>query len=121
MIGKTPQILDWHERITPTRLKLDLNGPTGDWHLISYTNWSDHSKKITLHLEDFHLAEEEEWLISSFREKRVTVVNDGEFKIGELSPHATWIAAARKHMKMESFICRQYSAYLTGNGSQGLG
>lgn len=47
-------------------------------------------------MKDFHLTTEEQWLVSSFRDKRMMVVEDGLLDIGELLPHATWIAAVRK-------------------------
>lgn len=96
VIGKTPQILDWHENLTPARLRVDLDGPCGNWHLISFTNWADHSDQPQVDLEDYHLAGNEHWLVSSFRDKKVYEVLDGKLEIGELPPHATWVAAVRK-------------------------
>ena len=97
VIGKTPMVLDWHEQLTPTRLRIDMDGPTGAWHLISYTNWSDHPHQPVIGPESFNLDSQSDWLVSSFWDKKVSRNHDAKFTVGLLSPHATWIAAIRKN------------------------
>lgn len=99
VIGKTPQIIDWHEKLTPSRLRVDLTGPTGDWHLICYTNWKDQSFEPNLTIQDFNLPSGGSWLVSSFREGKFLFVDNEALPVGNLPSHATWIAAIRKKTK----------------------
>ncbi len=57
LIGKRPYILDWFDRSTPERVQLDLDGPTGPWHLIAIFNWDDQPRDLSLQLNDFYLKE----------------------------------------------------------------
>jgi alpha-galactosidase len=54
-MGKRPFILDWFDSQTPSRLQVDLDGPTGCWHLLALFNWTDKTQDIYLHLSDFFL------------------------------------------------------------------
>ena len=56
IIGKTPMVLDWHQKLSPSRLRVDLEGALGKWHLISYTNWEDHPVQPVMCLEDFNIT-----------------------------------------------------------------
>jgi hypothetical protein len=41
--------------MTPERVQLDLEGPTGSWHLLGLFNWQEESKDLTLRQRDFYL------------------------------------------------------------------
>jgi len=96
VIGKTPQVIDWHQAGVPTMLRVDLENETGFWHLISYTNWSDHQSAIHLSLDQFHLDEEADWIIREFWQGTPNIYHQGKLPEVQLPPHATWIAAIRK-------------------------
>lgn len=55
LIGRRPQVLDWFDRATPRRLRLDLENVTGQWHLLALINWDDAPQDLALSLDDFHL------------------------------------------------------------------
>ena len=55
LIGERPYILDWFDNMTPERVQLDLEGPTGSWHLLGLFNWQEESKDLTLRQRDFYL------------------------------------------------------------------
>ncbi len=38
-------------------MQLDLDGPTGPWHLIAIFNWDDQPRDLSLQLNDFYLKE----------------------------------------------------------------
>jgi alpha-galactosidase len=54
-IGERPLALDWFERSTPEKIRVDLEGPIGKWHLIALFNWDDLTQTLTFCLEDFNL------------------------------------------------------------------
>ncbi|RPI29836.1 MAG: alpha-galactosidase, partial [Chloroflexota bacterium] len=66
VIGKSPWVLDWFDSLTPSRLRLDLDGPAGDWHVIALFNWSDHLEDLPLRLADFNLDPQADYFIRSF-------------------------------------------------------
>ncbi len=95
IIGKTPMVLDWHQKLTPSKLRVDLEGATGVWHLISYTNWEDHPVQPVLCLEDYNIIHNSSWEVSSFWDSKISYSENGKLGIGILPPHATWLAAVR--------------------------
>jgi alpha-galactosidase len=54
-IGKRSLVLDWFERSTPEKIRLDLEGALGKWHLIALFNWMDSPQTLTFRLTDFNL------------------------------------------------------------------
>ena len=56
LIEKRPYILDWFDSSTPERVQLDLEGPTGPWHLLAQFNWRDEARDISLRLGDYYLT-----------------------------------------------------------------
>ncbi|MBA4421357.1 MAG: hypothetical protein C0391_09440 [Anaerolinea sp.] len=96
VIGKTPQVIDWHEQTTPAKLRVDLESTIGSWHLVSFTNWADMSTKPALNLIDYHLDPEITWLMRSYWDGKVSTAQDGMIETGVLPPHGTWLAAVRK-------------------------
>jgi alpha-galactosidase len=55
VIGLRPRVLDWFDTSTPARLRLDLQGAAGQWHLLALFNWSDQPQELTLKLADYNL------------------------------------------------------------------
>ncbi len=76
VIGKRPYILDWFDRSTPERVQLDLDGPTGPWHLIALFNWEETAQDKILNLSDFYLEGSEEMYVRDFwAGKTYTILN----------------------------------------------
>ena len=96
IIGKTPMVLDWHQKLSPSRLRVDLEGALGKWHLISYTNWEDHPVQPVLSLEDYNITNDSTRVVSSFWDAKISFPANGKLNIGILPPHATWLASVRK-------------------------
>lgn len=61
MLGKRPEMPDWFDRETPSRIKLDLEGPEGGWTLIALFNWASTAEEILFRPSDFRLAEGDYW------------------------------------------------------------
>jgi alpha-galactosidase len=104
IIGKTPMVLDWHQKLSPSKLRVDLDGPTGEWHLISYTNWEDHPIQPVLYLEDYNIGNDSSWVVSSFWDSKITFPEKGKLNMGTLPPHATWLASIRKVIPNQSIF-----------------
>jgi alpha-galactosidase len=89
-------VLDWHQKLTPSKLRVDLAGATGEWNLISYTNWEDHPVQPVLYLGDYNITNNSSCVVSSFWDSKISFSENGKLGIGILPPHATWLAAVRK-------------------------
>jgi alpha-galactosidase len=55
LIGQRPRVLDWFDSATPARVRLDVEGAVGAWHLLALFNWSDQDQALSLKLADFDL------------------------------------------------------------------
>jgi len=66
IIGKRPYILDWFDSATPERLQLDLNGPTGPWHLLALFNWESSARDKIFKTSEFYLEGSQEMYAREF-------------------------------------------------------
>ncbi len=94
LIGQRPQVLDWFDRQTPRFVRLDLHGPTGDWHLLGYFNWSDQPEQKTLTTQEFHLAGGP-YTARSFWESTILKQAGNQLWSGQLAPHGCVVLAVR--------------------------
>ncbi|MDK2982111.1 MAG: alpha-galactosidase [Chloroflexota bacterium] len=89
------QVLDWMDAETPSRLRLDLSGVTGDWQVAAYFNWQDRAKQVRLTAGDFHLPEGAYW-VRSFWDGRIWQAKPGTPLFDGLLPaHAPLLLALR--------------------------
>jgi alpha-galactosidase len=99
-LDQRPWVLDWFDRQTPRRLRLELTGAAGEWWLISYSNWSDTSQDLVLHPRDYHLPEGP-FMARSFWEKRLYEFSHTKPLKVVLAPHQTILLAVRRWRSSE--------------------
>jgi alpha-galactosidase len=71
LIGQRPSVPDLFDAATPERLRLDLKGPVGAWHVVGLYNWSDRPKNLAFQLEQFDLDIRQEYIARSFWDDQV--------------------------------------------------
>ena len=64
VIGKRATVVDWFDRESPEKLRVDMSGPVGDWYLLALFNWEDKEKETTFDPGDFGVPQKEYWLTS---------------------------------------------------------
>jgi alpha-galactosidase len=100
LIGKRPYVLDWFGTPTPHRLQVDLDGPTGHWHVLALFNWADAPEDVHLLLQDFYLDPRiayhgrEFWTGSSYKIDPGKN-HDEELVIPQIPPHGVALLALR--------------------------
>jgi alpha-galactosidase len=95
VIGKRPYVLDWFDSPTPTHLQLDLNGPSGPWHLLGLFNWEANEKKLQVNLADFYLDPQVEYFMREFWSGDIYQVRDSQLKLNTIPAHGAIILAVR--------------------------
>ncbi len=95
-LDQRPWILDWFDRQTPRKLRLDFKGASGEWWLISYSNWSDSTQIVTIDPEEFKLPKRQ--LIGrSFWDGRIFEFSHQQpLLLVEMAPHQTVVLAVRQ-------------------------
>ncbi|MCD6577592.1 MAG: alpha-galactosidase [Anaerolineaceae bacterium] len=102
-MNQQARVIDWMAPGTPSRLRVDLHGAVGTWHLVSFSNWKDQPLNISLGCEAFGLKKDE-FIISSFWDSTSWRVGEGEYLFsGTVLPHATVLLAIRSLKKNECF------------------
>ncbi len=95
VIGERADVLDWFDSATPQRLRLDLHGPVGRWHLLAWFNWSEKPQDVTLRLQNFLLPVGNYWG-RSFWENRSFYVSEGApFRFKQVPAHGVVLVALR--------------------------
>jgi len=95
-INRRPWVMDWFEESTPRKLRLDLEGCAGIWHLIAFFNWSEQESRVNLSCEDFKLKSGN-YFIRSFWENTVKPVKmDESLYSGNIPSHGVVLLAVRR-------------------------
>jgi alpha-galactosidase len=95
LIGLRPQVIDLFDEPSPGRLRLDLDGPPGSWHLLARINWSDRPISWSLRPEDYRLAARSYWLRSFWGGQVVSIEPGGEVNLPPLPAHGCALIALR--------------------------
>ena len=102
-MNQRARIIDWMSPGTPSRLRVDLNGAVGTWHLVSYSNWKNKPLDVSLGYEAFGLKKDE-FIVSSFWNSKSWRVGEKDLLFsGTILPHATVLLAVRILKKNGSF------------------
>jgi alpha-galactosidase len=95
IIGERAEVLDWFDSLTPQRLRLDLHGPTGRWHLLAWFNWSEKPQDITLRLQNFRLPVGDYWGRSYWDNRAFYVSEGAPFRFKQVPAHGVVLVALR--------------------------
>jgi len=93
LIGRRAMVVDWFEREFPQRLRLDMSGPVGDWHLLALFNWEDKEKELVFDPSDYGIDLKECWL-TSFWDNKILSSSGSIAQI--IQPHGVGLFAVRK-------------------------
>ena len=105
IIGKTPMVLDWHQKLSPAMLRVDLDGALGGWHLLSYTNWEDHPVQPVLCLEDYNIRNNSTLVVSSFWDSKDFFSRQWKAEYGHSSTSCNVVGCSPKSNSGATFIC----------------
>jgi alpha-galactosidase len=102
LIGKRPYILDWFDSANPARLQVDLEGPTGPWHIIALFNWEDEARDLSLGINNFYLPERGEMNAREFWSGQVHLIPSDSIsgqglKLSQVPAHGVVLFALRPH------------------------
>jgi len=100
LIGKRPYILDWFDSTTPERVQLDLDGPSGPWHLVALFNWKEAAQDKFLKINDFYLKESQEMYARDFWMGKTHLIHNNDpaekgLAIEQIPPHGVVLLALR--------------------------
>jgi len=90
-----PLVLDWLDASTPARLRQDLDGPTGSWHLLARFNWSERPRTMTIRPVDYRLPPGYYWG-RSFWSGQVQAMGNGGWEFPDVPPHGCILVAVRQ-------------------------
>ena len=94
-IDRRPFVLDWFDTANPARIRLDLDGAAGRWHLLALINWDDAPLDAILNLDEYKIPSKGPYWVRSFWEQKTTLVENGCYTINKLAPHGALLLAVR--------------------------
>lgn len=95
VVGQRPQVLDLFDRETPARLRLDLRGPAGEWHVLALFNWEDEPCELPLNAGEFQLPDVDYRLRSFWDGRVLNLPSGGSINLGQVPPHGCALLAVR--------------------------
>lgn len=94
-IGKRPEIQDWFDSAMPARVRIDLEGAAGRWHLLVRFNWTDRPADLSIDLQDFQLDPSRSYALREFWTGEVRTVEGEATLFTGIAPHGCVLAAVR--------------------------
>lgn len=95
VIGERADVIDWFDSGTPQRLRLDLHGPTGRWHLLAWFNWAEKPQDVTLRLQNFRLPVGNYWGRSFWDNRSFYILEGSPFRFKQVPAHGVVLVALR--------------------------
>ena len=96
VISHRGEVLDWLDREQPTRIRLKLNGPVGEWVLLAWINRNKQSSSWRFDPTEWGLERAIYWL-RSFWDGQINRVSPGEaIELAAIPPHGTALLAVRR-------------------------
>lgn len=93
--GRAAHMLEWFDLETPSRLRLDMDNPSGEWHLLAYINWDDEPQDITVNLREFGLDTHLIYIAREFWTQKTHRMARGKLLRERLLPHDTLLLSIR--------------------------
>jgi alpha-galactosidase len=94
LLPDRPWVIDWADKLTPTKVRQDIHNDAGDYYLLSFTNWSDKLIHKYIDLSSYFLNKENKWIARSFWEEKITLIEDGKYNI-DIPAHGTVLFAVK--------------------------
>ncbi len=94
-LDRRPLVMDWFDSRTPSRLRLDLSGPPGAWHLAALFNWEDQEQDLAFHWRDFNLEPGLTYLAREFWTGKVLRMDQGGRVFKSVPAHSCLLLAVR--------------------------
>ncbi len=98
LIGLRARVMDWIDANTPNRLRLDMDGAPGDWHLLACFNWADEPNTLAFSPQAFDLDPEMDWWIREFWSGETGMMRaETAYTFHNVPPHGVRVIAARPY------------------------
>ena len=98
VIDRRAQVMDWFDSEMPQRLRVDLDGPAGNWHLLAGFNWTDEPASFTFSPSDFTLPEDEIWWALEFWLGTIEQMGSASpIKFNDVPAHGVRVIAVRPY------------------------
>jgi len=94
LIGKRPRVMDWFDHSMPHLLRLDLENPTGVWHLLAIFNWEDAPQDMVLPLDKCDLPGGA-YFAREFWSGSINQISDGILKLLAVPAHGVRLVSLR--------------------------
>lgn len=96
LIDQRARVIDWFDSPTPQRLRLNLNGPAGPWHLLAHFNWTGRPANAPFDPQTYHLPGEQSWWLRSFWDGCIAQQSpDLPCQLPPIPPHGVRLIALR--------------------------
>lgn len=103
-IGERAWVIDWLDAETPCRLRVDLGGPGGAWHLLGWFNWTDKPQLFRWRPEDYQLPAGSYWLRSFWDGYLAQAAPGVEPVFPALPPHGALVLAVRPVTQLPQYL-----------------
>lgn len=95
VIGQRGRVIDWFDKITPHKIRLDLKGVSGNWSVFALFNWEDQPVYKQILADEFNFMDGN-YHVRSFWDGEIIQAGIGEpLWKGEIATHGVVLLAVR--------------------------
>jgi alpha-galactosidase len=103
-IGKQPRVLDLFDKSSPAYLRLDLDSPSGPYHLLAVINWKDKPQPFKLYPSEFNLERDQQYIAREFWSGRVMRTEGDCFTFDNIPAHGVIMLALRTDQDRPQYL-----------------
>ena len=103
-INERAKVIDWMVSGKPSRLRIDLDGAVGKWHIASFSNWGNAPIQKMIHAEDFDLPNGHYFISSFWKNQSWECEEKTPLFEGVVQPHETILLSIRKYAQESVFF-----------------
>lgn len=97
LILQRPIVLDWFDAQTPQRMRVDLKGTIGEWHLLAFMNWDGREREIALNIDEYKLDSNKPYIGRDFWSGETYLSRNGIFGNVLVPAHGSVLMAVRQY------------------------
>jgi alpha-galactosidase len=104
VIAERMRVMDWFGSLSPTKLRLDLDGPAGAWNMLAYINWSDKAQDFNFYPGEFGLYSGQDYFVREFWSGQTQRLTEARLAFPQVPPHGVVLLAVRPAEEKPTYL-----------------
>ncbi|MBN2501732.1 MAG: alpha-galactosidase [Anaerolineales bacterium] len=104
VIAERLRVVDWFSSLSPSKLRLDLEGPAGAWNVLAHINWSDKAQDFNFYPGEFGLYASQDYFVREFWSGQTQRLTEARLTFPQVPPHGVVLLAVRPAEEKPTYL-----------------